>query len=71
MTQEAQKLYEAAVALPEDERATLVMKLLDTIGRSQDRAGARSAESLSRLSAFEAGDLEVIDDDEAMRLIAG
>lgn len=68
MSREAEKLYEAAVALPQDERAALVMKLLDSIAPSSD---AQIQESLSRLSALEAGTLDDMDDDAAMRLTAG
>ena len=69
MSAEPDDLYEAAVALPEDKRAALVMKLLDSMGVDPAVADAQAAESASRLAAIGTGELEVVDDDEAMRLI--
>ena len=69
MRSETEKLYQAAVALSEDQRAELVVKLLDSI--SQPTRGSQDRESLSRLAALDADELELIDHAAAMRIIAG
>jgi hypothetical protein len=69
MSAEPDELYEAAVALPEEKRAELVMKLLDSLGVDPDVAAAQAAESAARLAAIESGELETVDEDEAFRLI--
>ena len=71
MSQEAEELFKAAVSLPEAERAALVVKLLDSIAGDADVSSAQARESASRLAALEAGELELIDSDEALRLING
>lgn len=71
MRYEADELYEAAVALPETERAVLVVKLLDSIGSTPEVMAAQAGESVSRLAAMKAGELDVVDDDGAFRLING
>jgi hypothetical protein len=69
MRPEAEKVYEAAVALSEEQRAELVVKLLDSMAQSM--RGAQARESLSRLAALDAGELETLDHDAAMRMISG
>ena len=69
MSHRAEDLYEAAVALPEPERAVLVVKLLDSIGGGPEVTEAQTRESASRLVAMKAGELALVDHDEALRLI--
>lgn len=71
MAYKTDDLYDAAVALPETERAVLVVRLLDSIGGTPEVMAAQAGESVSRLAAMEAGDLEVVDNDAAFRLING
>lgn len=71
MSREAEQLLEAALALPESERAALVMRLLDSMRDDASVSEAQATESASRLAALHAGELDVVDDDEAMSLING
>jgi putative addiction module component (TIGR02574 family) len=71
MTREAEKLLEAAATLPPAERAALVVRLLDSIAAPDDDvAAAQRSESTARLDALRDGAIELIDDDDAMRMIA-
>lgn len=69
---EAEELFDAAVTLPPDERAELVMRLLDSIAApDDDLAAAQASESRARLDAARDGAIDLIDDDDAMRMIMG
>ena len=73
MTGEAEKLLQAAAALAPAERAALVVRLLDSIAEPDDD-GVREShrfESRARLDAVRDGTIALVDDDDAMRLIAG
>jgi hypothetical protein len=69
MSYEFEKLFDAAVALPEAERAVLVIKLVDSIGGDPTILSAQGRESVSRLVALETGELDAIDNDETLRPI--
>jgi putative addiction module component (TIGR02574 family) len=72
MTREAEKLLEVAATLPAEDRAALVVRLLDSIaGPADDVAEAQRSESRERLDAVHDGELELLEDDDAMRMIAG
>jgi putative addiction module component (TIGR02574 family) len=72
MTREAEKLLEAAATLPPAERAALVVRLLDSIAAPDDDvAAAQRSESRARLDAVRNGAIDLVDDDDAMRMIAG
>ncbi|MBK8237068.1 MAG: addiction module protein [Deltaproteobacteria bacterium] len=71
MTSEAEELFRAAAALPEVERAALVVRLLDSIAAPSDVVASQADESRRRLAAAQAGDVEMLDDDDAWRLISG
>ncbi|MFO0631982.1 MAG: addiction module protein [Nannocystaceae bacterium] len=70
MTREAEELFRAAAALPEAERAALVVRLLDNIAEA-DVVASHADESRDRFSAAQAGSVESLDDDDAWRLISG
>jgi putative addiction module component (TIGR02574 family) len=69
MSKEAQELLAQAISLPEEERAALVVQLLDSLRADPEAETAQTAESLSRLAAIKAGELEAISNDEAFRII--
>lgn len=72
MTREAEKLLEAAATLPPAERAALVVRLLDSIAAPDDEvAAAQRSESSARLDALRDGAIDLVDDDDAMRMITG
>jgi len=72
MTREAEELLEAATNLPAAERAALVVRLLDSIAAPEDDvAEAQRSESRARLDAARGGEIDLLDDDDAMRMIAG
>lgn len=72
MTREAEKLLEVAATLPPAERAALVVRLLDSIAAPEhDVAAAQRSESRARLDAARDGAIDLVDDDDAMRMIAG
>lgn len=72
MTRKAEELLEVAATLPAEERAALVVRLLDSIAAADDDvAEAQRSESRARLDAARGGALDVVDDDDAMRMIAG
>ncbi len=72
MTREAEELLEVAVRLPAKERAKLVVRLLDSIAdpEANDVVEAQRSESRVRLDAARRGEIELVDDDDAMRMIA-
>ncbi len=65
----ADEVFEAAAALPTRERASLVVRLLDTIAAPDELATAHVGESLGRLEAARAGLIDLVDDEDAQRLI--
>lgn len=72
MTREAEKLLEVAATLLPAERAALVVRLLDSIAAPDDDvAAAQRSESRARLDAAHDGAIDLVDDDDAMRMIAG
>ncbi len=71
VTREAEELFRAAAALPETERAALVVRLLDSISAEADVVASHADESRDRLAAAQAGSVETLDDDDAWRLISG
>lgn len=72
MTREAEELLEAAATLAPGERAELVVRLLDTIAApDDDLAAAQKSESRARLDAVRVGAIELVDHDDAMRMIVG
>jgi putative addiction module component (TIGR02574 family) len=72
MTREAEKLLEVAATLPPAERAALVVRLLDSIAAPDDDvAAAQRSESRARLDAARDGVIDLVDDDDAMRMISG
>ncbi|MCC6521594.1 MAG: addiction module protein [Polyangiaceae bacterium] len=57
---------------PPAERAALAVRLLDSIAApGDDVAAAQRAESRARLAAARDGAIDVVDDDDAMRMIEG
>lgn len=73
MTREAEKLLEVASRLSVEDRARLAVRLLDSIAAPDavtEVAEAQSAESRSRLEAARAGDAEILEDEDAMRMLA-
>jgi putative addiction module component (TIGR02574 family) len=72
MSREAEALLKAAATLPPAERAALVVRLLDSIAAPEDDvAEAQRSESRARLDAARSDALDLIDDDDAMRMING
>lgn len=72
MTREAEALLEAAARLPAAERAALVVQLLDSIAAPEDDvAEAQRSESRARLDAARSDAFDLLDDDDAMRMING
>lgn len=72
MTREAEELLEAATTPPAAERAALVVRLLDSIaGPDDDVAGSQRTEGHARLDAARGGAIDLLDNDDAMRMIAG
>lgn len=71
VTSEAEELFRAAAALPEVERAALIVRLLDSIAAQSDVVASQADESRRRLAAAQVGDVEILDDDDAWRLISG
>src|SRR5439155_20953896 len=58
MQQRTRKIYEAALALPDDERAQLVDELLSTLTWDEAAEAAWSAEIERRVSGIESGSRE-------------
>lgn len=71
VTREAEELFRAAAALPEIERAALVVRLLDSIAGEGDVVASHADESTARLAAVREGGVEILADDDAWRLISG
>jgi putative addiction module component (TIGR02574 family) len=71
MSKDVEKILEAALALPADERAELVASILSSIDEDPAVVSAQLAESRARLSAFRRGELNVLSSEDALRLIAG
>lgn len=71
VTREAEELFRAAAALPEIERAALVVRLLDSIAGEGDVVASHADESKARLAAVREGGVEILADDDAWRLISG
>lgn len=72
MTREAEKLLEVAATLPPAERAALAVRLLDSIAAPDDDvAAAQRSESRARLDAARDGAIDLVDEDDAIRMIAG
>lgn len=71
VTRETEELFRAAAASPEIERAALVVRLLDSIASDDDAVASQANESRDRLAAAQAGGVEILDDDDAWRLISG
>lgn len=69
MSKEAQELLAQAIALPETERAALVVRLLDSLRADPEIDAAHTAESLARLVGVRSGELAVLTSDDALRLI--
>lgn len=71
MTHEAEQVLQIAAALPWDERAALIVRLLDSIAAPDDDVtGAQRSESRARLDAARSEAIDLIDEDDAMRMIA-
>lgn len=71
VAREAEELFRAAAALPEIKRAALVVRLLDSIGGAGDVVASHAGESKARLAAVREDGVEILDDDDAWRLISG
>ncbi len=72
MTRETEKLLEVAETLAPAERVALVVRLLDGIAAPDgDVAAAQRSESRARLDAARDGAIDLVDDDDAMRMITG
>ena len=71
MTREAEQVLQIAAALPRDERAALIVRLLDSIAApGDDVTAAQRSESRARLDAARSEAIDLIDEDDAMRMIA-
>lgn len=73
MARDAEKLLEVAAKLSAEDRARLAVRLLDSIAPLNEQteiADAQQVESRSRLEAARAGELDSVDDEDAMRMIA-
>ena len=68
MTAQARKILEQALSLPEDDRQRLAEALLDSIPAEVAEAleKAWNAEALRRAEAFERGDGQAIDGEQAI-----
>lgn len=71
MTQEAEELYRAVAALPEIERAELVVLLLESIAPADCMFASHADERRDRLAAARADSVEILDDGDAGRLVSG
>ena len=73
MTREAEKLLEVAAKLPAEDRAKLAVRLLDSIAAPAEQtniAEAQRTESRSRLDSVRSGEIELVDDEDARRMIS-
>ncbi|MFY9622614.1 MAG: addiction module protein [Pyrinomonadaceae bacterium] len=66
MSTEASKILAEVLALPPDERAQLVEKILDSLGAEPDKERLErwAAEAESRLDAIDRGELDVLPGEE-------
>lgn len=66
MSQQAERIFEQALALPSQDRADLVERLLDSLAyRTDERIDALwAAEAESRIAAFRRGELVAIPAEE-------
>lgn len=71
MSKDVEKILQAVLALPAEERAELVASILASISEDPAVERAQVSESVSRLSAFSRGELKALSDSDARRLIAG
>ncbi len=71
MSKESQALLAAAVALPEEERATLAIQLLDSIRQDDTVSDEQLQESLDRMKSLRSGSLATVSAEDALRLIEG
>lgn len=69
MTSSTDNLFQAALALPPDDRAALADKLLDSLSESPDSEidAAWAAEAEQRIAAYEQGKLKAIPAEEVFR----
>lgn len=68
MSTEASKILTEVLALPPDERAQLVEKILDSLGAEPDKERLErwAAEAESRLDAIDRGELDVLPGEEVL-----
>jgi putative addiction module component (TIGR02574 family) len=69
VTDEARRILEAAMQLPEDERAELAATLMDSVSdafASDDVKAAWIVEVRRRMAALERGESSLVDFDDAM-----
>ena len=68
MSTEASRILTEVLALPPDERAQLVEKILDSLGAEPDneRLERWAAETESRLDAIDRGELDVLPGNEVL-----
>ena len=71
MSLTVKELLAAALALPEAERWQLVAELMSAGRPDPEIERAILAEVRERVRAYDAGELETVSHEEAMRLIAG
>lgn len=68
MSTEASKILTEVLALPPDERAQLVERILDSLGAEPDKERLErwAAEAESRLDAIDRGELDVLPGEEVL-----
>ena len=68
MSTEASKILTEVLALPPEERAKLVEKILDSLGTEPDNERLKkwAAETESRLDAIDRGELDVLPGNEVL-----
>ena len=72
MSEDAASLLEAALQLPTEDRAAFADSLLASLEPIDDGVAAAWAEEIkARFAAIDAGEVQLIDHDEAMKAIAG
>jgi putative addiction module component (TIGR02574 family) len=69
MSTEASRILTEVLALPADERAQLVERILDSLGAEPDKERLERwvAETESRLDAIDRGELDVVAGEEALK----
>ena len=70
MSRDAEDLLKAILALPEEDRSELLLRVFESLQPADGTHEAQRTESSSRLAAFERGDLSAIDHEDALRQIA-